>query len=207
MVFPGPSLRARRIAPATLTPDERPRLRPSSLSSANATARLSEIGDEERFVDLQALEVRGDAALADAFGDRAALGLELAGRVVTVERGARHVGERDDDVFAPLAQSSRNSGQSPAGADRADEAVDLAVGLLPDLRGQWCAHGCRGWRHCRTGWRRSRLAGARAPAARPCARRLSRNCWGCGTAPPALRRPSRRASAACPSSPGSASPG
>jgi len=39
------------------------------------------IRDLEGVVDREALEVGGDPPLADALGDRAALGLELAGRV------------------------------------------------------------------------------------------------------------------------------
>ena len=33
-----------------------------------------------------------------------------------------------------LAQKDRDAGERAAGADRADEAVDLAAGLLPDFR-------------------------------------------------------------------------
>src|SRR5205814_4673697 len=38
------------------------------------------------------------------------------------------------DVLLHLAQERGNAGKRAAGADRADEAVDLAVGLLPDFR-------------------------------------------------------------------------
>src|SRR3546814_1143954 len=82
----------------------------------------------------EAFQVRGDAALADAFADRAALGLQLAVGVEVVERGAHGVGEADDDVLLALAQRLGDAGEGAAGPDGADEAVDLAVGLVPDLR-------------------------------------------------------------------------
>ena len=44
------------------------------------------VGDLVGDVDRDAFEVGGDAALADALGDRGALGLELARRVLAVER-------------------------------------------------------------------------------------------------------------------------
>ena len=77
-------------------------------------------------------------------------------RVVAVERGAERIGERDLDVRVALLQRDADAGERAAGADRADEAVDLAVGLLPDLRAGGPIVGLRGWRHCRTGWPRSR---------------------------------------------------
>src|SRR6185503_19584321 len=86
------------------------------------------VGDEEGFVGLEAFEVGGDPALADPLGDRASFGLQLAGGVVTVERCAGYVGERDDDVAIAVAQARGNSGEGAAGSDRADEPVDLAVG-------------------------------------------------------------------------------
>src|SRR5262249_4377351 len=44
------------------------------------------------------------------------------------------IGDADDDVVLLFPQVSRNAGNGPAGADGADEAVDLAAGLLPDFR-------------------------------------------------------------------------
>ena len=58
-------------------------------------------------------------------------------------------------------QRQRDAGQRAAGAAGAGEGVDLAAGLLPDLRRRWWRGGPRGWRDCRTGWPRSRLAGCR----------------------------------------------
>src|SRR5262249_33458380 len=50
-----------------------------------------------------------------------------------VHRRALRVGAADDDVLFLLAQIGRNAGERAAGADRADESVDAAIGLCPDL--------------------------------------------------------------------------
>src|SRR5262249_46984319 len=76
----------------------------------------------------------GDAALADALGDRGALRLEHAVGVEAVERRAHRVGERDLHVLVARLERHGDAGERAAGADRAGEAVDLPVGLLPDLR-------------------------------------------------------------------------
>src|SRR5437667_1503168 len=49
----------------------------------------------EPAVDRRALEVLGEAALADALGDRVPRGLELTSGVVAVDRGAHGVREID----------------------------------------------------------------------------------------------------------------
>src|SRR4051812_6971635 len=85
-------------------------------------------------VDLETIEVGGDAALADTFGDRAALRLELAGGVVAEQGRARRVGEADGDAGLAFTQSGGNPGERATGADGANETVDLAAGLLPDFR-------------------------------------------------------------------------
>src|SRR5271170_1353094 len=85
-------------------------------------------------VDRRAFEIFGDAALADAFGDRGTLGLERASRVVAVKRGAHRIGERGARRAIESLQRHRDAGERAAGADGADEAVDLAVGLPPDFR-------------------------------------------------------------------------
>src|SRR6185437_8729596 len=85
-------------------------------------------------VDRRILEILGDAALTDAFGDRGTLGLELAGRVVAVERGAHWIGKRDANRAVALLERHGDAGERAAGADGAGEAVDLAVGLTPDFR-------------------------------------------------------------------------
>ena len=53
--------------------------------------------------------------------------------VVVVDRRAARVGERDHDVRVALLERDADAGERAAGADRGDEAVDLAVGLAPDL--------------------------------------------------------------------------
>ena len=85
-------------------------------------------------IDRRAFEVLGDAALADAFGDRRAFGFQRAGRVVAVERGAHRVGERNAHGAVERFQRHGDAGERAAGADGADKAVDLAVGLPPDFR-------------------------------------------------------------------------
>src|SRR5437660_10187272 len=44
------------------------------------------------------------------------------------------IGAGVDDARVLFLQVAAGAGQRAAGADRADEAVDLAAGLLPDLR-------------------------------------------------------------------------
>src|SRR3974390_2574373 len=91
--------------------------------------------DEVCFVDDHLLDDVGHAAEPDALGDRAAFGRpHLAVREQIVHRRAARIGDADDDVLVLPFQVARYAGERAAGADRADEAVDLAVGLLPDLR-------------------------------------------------------------------------
>src|SRR5262249_751610 len=92
------------------------------------------IGDLIRRVDRQAFEILRDAALADAFGDGAALRLQAAMRVIVISRRPCGIGETDANFRIALAQIHRRSRERAARADGADEAVDLAVGLTPDLR-------------------------------------------------------------------------
>ena len=61
------------------------------------------------------------------------LGLQLAVGVVVAERRAVGVGEADPDRGLAGAEPVGDAGQRAAGADGADEAVDPAAGLLPDL--------------------------------------------------------------------------
>src|SRR5580704_10326837 len=91
------------------------------------------VRDLEGGLDLEAFDVLGDADLADAFGDRGAGGLELACGVVAEESRSHRVGDADRDVLAALLQRDSHARQGSSGADGADEAVDLAAGLLPDF--------------------------------------------------------------------------
>ena len=85
-------------------------------------------------IDRRAFQVGGDPVLANALGDRGAGALEFAGRIKRVERGSQRVGDRDLDVRVALFQRHADAGQRPARADRADEAVNLAVKIVVDLR-------------------------------------------------------------------------
>src|SRR5689334_24047078 len=94
------------------------------------------IGHLIGLVDLGALEIGSDAALADPFGDRASFGLEHAMLVVIVEGGTHGIGKTDDDVGVVLLPAHRHAGKRAAGPDRADDAIDLAVEFLPNLLGR-----------------------------------------------------------------------
>ena len=61
-------------------------------------------------------------------------GLGFAAREQVVHGGAARIGDADHDVRLRLAQIGGRAGDGAAGADRADEAVHLALRLLPDFR-------------------------------------------------------------------------
>src|SRR4029079_19715167 len=84
-------------------------------------------------VDLGSLQIGGDSALADTLGDGAALRLEHAVLVIIVQRGTHRVGKPDHHVFVVLLETHGDAGKPAAGADRADEPIDLAAELLPNL--------------------------------------------------------------------------
>src|SRR4029079_3097676 len=84
-------------------------------------------------VDHGTFEIGGDAALADAFGDRASFRLELSMLVIIVERSAHRIGDADGDVLVLRLQSHGNAGERAARADSTDKAVDLALRVVPDL--------------------------------------------------------------------------
>ena len=59
-------------------------------------AHALDVGHMQRVVDRRAFEIRGDAADADAFGDRARAGrLQLAIAQPVIQRAALRIGERD----------------------------------------------------------------------------------------------------------------
>src|ERR1700722_5185796 len=72
------------------------------------------VADLVGHVDRRALEVGGDAAVGDAFGDRVAFGLELALDEPVVERRAHRVGERDLDLGVALLEGARHAAQGAA---------------------------------------------------------------------------------------------
>ena len=194
MVWPGPSSRASRMAPAMLMPVEPPRHRPSSCDQVEDDRQRFLVGDLEGEVRREAFEIGGDAALPDAFGDRAALGLQLAFGVEAVERRAQRIGERDLDVRVLRLQAdarrrpacrrcrpprrSRRPCRPVCAPDLLRRGADMAVavGDIVELVGPD---------------RAVRLA--LAPAARPAARTPSRSCSGSCRARPEPRSARRRA--------------
>ena len=85
-------------------------------------------------VDRRALEIGGDAPLADAFGDRGAFRFQLAGFDPRINRRAHGICGGDADAWVALFQSHRHARERSAGSDGASESIDLAVGLFPDFR-------------------------------------------------------------------------
>ncbi len=134
MVWPGPSSRARRIAPAMLTPrgaaDQQAFLDGEIEHDRQRLLVRNLVGE----VDRRAFEIGGHAALADALGDRRAGALQFAGRIIGIERRPHRVGERDLDVAVALLERHADAGERAAGADCADEAVELAVEIVENLR-------------------------------------------------------------------------
>ena len=109
MVWPGPSSRASRIAPAMLMPVEPPRHRPSSWTRSKTIGKRLLIRNLVGEIGREAFEIGGDAALADAFGDRAPSAFSSPFGVEAVERRAQRIGERDLDVrvASPSARARR----------------------------------------------------------------------------------------------------
>ena len=91
------------------------------------------VGDLLRIVDRRAVHVGGDARIADALGDRAALDLQVVVLHPAVEPAALAVGQHDPHLRIALLQRQRHAGQRAAGAAGAGERVHLAFRLLPDL--------------------------------------------------------------------------
>ena len=90
------------------------------------------VGNEIGLVDFDVLDDRSDPAEPDAFGYRAAFGrFGLAVLEQMIHGGAARIGDADRDVFFLFAQETRCAGNGAAGADRADEAVDIAVASRP----------------------------------------------------------------------------
>src|SRR5690606_1246473 len=59
----------------------------------------------------ETVEIGGDTPLPYAFGDRSALGIELAGRIIAVKCGAQRIGQRDPDVTTVLAKTGGHTSQ------------------------------------------------------------------------------------------------
>src|SRR5262249_39874189 len=85
--------------------------------------------------DFEAFDDRGHPAEANAFGNGAALGgFGLAVLEEMIHGGAAWVGDADRDVFSLFTEERRCARNGAAGADGADEAVDIAVAIVPDFR-------------------------------------------------------------------------
>src|SRR5262249_18377643 len=91
------------------------------------------VGDLVLPVGCEADDVAGFVVVADALGDRIALGLPFTAVIPAVETRPHQVGQIDLDVAVAFLERDTDTGQRAAGAHRADKAVDLAVGLRPDL--------------------------------------------------------------------------
>ena len=133
MVWPGPSSRASRIAPAMLMPVEPPTQSPSSWirSKTIGSASSSGIWKEKSGVNPSRLAVMRPCPMPSVI--ELPSDFRFAAGVEAVERRAQRIGERDLDVLALGLQPEGDAGQRAAGADRRDETVDLAAGLGPDL--------------------------------------------------------------------------
>src|SRR5262249_45610882 len=93
------------------------------------------VGYQVGFVDFQSVDDRRDAAKADAFGYGAAFGrFCLAILEQMVHRRPARIGDADDDVLVLFPEEGGDAGNGAAGADRANEAVDMAIAIVPDLR-------------------------------------------------------------------------
>src|SRR5215510_15135229 len=85
-------------------------------------------------IDARALDVLSDPSLANALRDGGPLGLQYSGLVVAIERGTRHVGERDLDALALGLEAVGNAAQGATRSDGGHETVDFAVCIRPDFR-------------------------------------------------------------------------
>ena len=101
MVWPGPELARQPDRAGDVDAGRAAEAQALLLDQVEDDRQRFLVGDLAGEVGREAFEVGGDAALADAFGDRAALGLEHALGVEAVERRAQRIGERDLDVRVP----------------------------------------------------------------------------------------------------------
>ena len=207
MVWPGPSSLAALIAPTMLMPVEPPRISPSSMHEVEQHRQHLLVGDLEPAVERRAFEIGGDAALADAFGDRVALGLQLAVRVIVVDRRAHRIGEiASCTSWIALLQRHRRRRRACRRCRPRRRRRRPCRRSAPRSRGRWSRYGRGGWRDCRTGWPRSRRsARCAADLLRQASRNSARSSSDWRRAPPARAAVRRRTAAACPSSPGSGS--
>src|SRR5205085_5334367 len=74
------------------------------------------------------------SSLANAFGDRIAVGGELSCLDPGIDGSAERVSRGRDNLGIAKFQRHSHAGQSAAGADRTDETIDASARLTPDFR-------------------------------------------------------------------------
>ena len=89
--------------------------------------------DAAGIIQFQALEVARYEGYPDALGDGFPLGLQAGSLEMTVQGRPHGIGQAYFYRRVLFPQGLGHAGQGAAGAHRADEAVDLAAGLLPDF--------------------------------------------------------------------------
>ncbi len=82
MVLPGPRSRASRIAPATLIAEEPPSSSPSCCGEIEQDRQGFLVGDLIGDINGRINQIGGNAALANALGDRRSRGFQLARCIV-----------------------------------------------------------------------------------------------------------------------------
>src|SRR3546814_11567130 len=85
------------------------------------------IGNAELGVDGRTLQIGGDAALPDPFGDRRAFGLQLAMRIIIVERRTIRIAKRDGYILILRLQAKAKPPNCAALTRRPGEPVSPAV--------------------------------------------------------------------------------
>ena len=85
-------------------------------------------------VDRRAVQIGGDAALADSLGDRRSVSLQLTGFDPGIDGGAKWIGRGDPDFSTVFFKRNTYASKRAAGADGAGESVDAALRLVPNFR-------------------------------------------------------------------------
>ena len=91
------------------------------------------IGKAISGVDRRLGKIGGDPPLPDPFRDRRSFGLQLAMRVVVVERRAMRVGQRDADGLVECLEAQPYPGNRTTRTRRTGKTVDPVIELLPQL--------------------------------------------------------------------------
>jgi hypothetical protein len=128
----GHQLAAQRHRARHVDPARQPQRQTFLLQQFAQPVQAFGVADAELRVDGRAIQIGGDAPLPDALGHAVALGLQLAMRVIIVERRAMRIGERDL-IVSSNAFSPSPTPASAAGARRAGKTVDAPFHLRPDF--------------------------------------------------------------------------